>query len=268
MRFRLFLSILPFCLALTSCAVWSGGDVRLLKNQFPVVVHQGRDKDPLVRFQKSRPPGWVELSEISKAAVGAVVVSEDWAFYTHKGFDPNQIKEAIQEDLAEGKFARGASTITQQVVKNVFLSREKTLLRKAKELYLAVKLEEQVGKRRILETYFNIAEWGEGIYGIGGASSYYFNKPPSQLTAKEGAFLAMLLPSPIRYGQSYRAKELTSYARKTIASILRKMERAKYLTEEELAVELERSLSFEKAGQVLEPVPLEENPVESPESAG
>lgn len=248
--FRSFpIFIIPLASLLSSCALLGGTDVRVLKTQFPVVVRSGPEQPPVVRFQKARPGGWAQLQDISKMAMGAVIVSEDWAFYTHKGYDANQIKEAIQEDLAEGKFARGASTITQQVVKNVFLTREKTLTRKAKELYLAVKLEEQVGKKRILETYFNIAEWGDGIYGIGAAARHYFGKEPAQLTAKEGAFLAMLLPSPIRYGQSFRAKELTAYARKTIESILEKMVRAKYLTEDELKAELKTPLSFEKGAE-------------------
>lgn len=250
----LFLTLCIFTVA-ASVATWVGVDrffraefpnVAVLKNHFPVVIYRGKKLPPEVRLQKARPTSWVNLADVSKVALGAVLVSEDWAFYQHKGYDVNQIREAIKEDLEEGRFARGASTITQQVARNVFLDKEKKLWRKIKELYLAVRLEEKVGKRRILETYLNIAEWGEGVYGIRQASQLYFGKEPSLLTSKEGAFLAMLLPSPIRYSQSYRARELTDFARESIDSILEKMVQARYLTVEEREAQRLVPLSFEK----------------------
>jgi monofunctional biosynthetic peptidoglycan transglycosylase len=221
----------------------------------------------------------VNLGEVSRSAVGAVIVSEDWAFYSHEGYDAKQIREAIKEDLEQGKFARGASTITQQVVKNVFLERDKNIWRKIKELYLAVQLEKSVGKKRILETYLNIAEWGEGVFGIRAAAQVYFQKHPSQLTAKEGAFLAMLLPSPKRYSQSFRAKQLTPYARRIIYSVLDKMTRAQYITSEEKSAELATPLSWEKLSEppaAVEPAregdeaPLEDDSTEdqTPEERG
>jgi monofunctional glycosyltransferase len=257
--------------------VWAGyafftsefPDVTVLKTQYPLVRYIGKKEPPVVVLQKSRPASWVSLSEVSRVAVGAIIVSEDWAFYQHQGYDANQIKEAIKEDIEEGKFARGASTITQQVVKNVFLERDKNLWRKVKELYLAVRLEQTVGKRKILETYLNVAEWGEGIFGINAASRHYFSKHPSQLTAKEGAFLAMLLPSPKRYSQSFRRKELTSYAKSTIRSILGKMAQARYLTEEEKEVEASAPLPFEAPPESpeLKELPPAEDERELPESS-
>ena len=220
-------------------------DVQILKTSYPVVRYQGPEKPTLVSLQRWRPRNWVGLDEISPIGVRAIVISEDWAFFQHHGYDVNQIKEAIQADWDRKTFARGASTITQQVVRNVFLTKDKNIWRKAKELYLAVKLDEAVSKRKVLETYLNIAEWGPGIYGIGDASVYYFQKNPKDLTAKEGAFLAMLLPSPIRYGQSFRSRELTDYANETIQSILDKLTQAHYLTEEEKNAEWNRPLSFE-----------------------
>jgi monofunctional glycosyltransferase len=220
-------------------------DVRMLKLQFPVVQYRGPEVPPTVSFQKTRPRMWTSLAEVSRAAVGAIIVSEDWAYYQHSGYDMNQIKEAFHEDWEEKKFARGASTITQQVARNVFLTKEKNLWRKAKEFYLAIKLDEIVGKRRTLETYLNIAEWGPGIFGIRAASHYYFSKEPSVLTAKEGAFLAMLLPSPVKYGQSFRKKRLTDYAEDTVESILSKMTQAHYLTEDERILQANTPLPFE-----------------------
>lgn len=220
-------------------------DVSVLKTKYPQITYRGPKKPLQVRLVSSPPAGWVRLDAISKPAMGAVVVSEDWAFFSHDGFDANQLKEAIKEDLADRKFSRGASTITMQVVKNVFLSQEKTLYRKAKEFVLAIRLDHHVSKRRILETYFNIAEWGEGIYGIGAAAQRYFGKHPSELTPREGAFLAMLLPSPKRYSQSFRDRKLTKFANKTVNSILEKMARANYITEETRDIELAKALSFE-----------------------
>ncbi|MBC7693447.1 MAG: transglycosylase domain-containing protein [Methylotenera sp.] len=220
-------------------------DVSVLKTQYPVVHYLGPKKPPRVTLSKSRPPSWVSLGQVSKVGIGAIVVSEDWAFYQHGGFDARQIKEAIKEDWEEGTFARGASTITQQVVRNVFLDKDKNLWRKLKELILAVRIEESVGKRKILESYLNIAEWGEGIYGINAATQFYFKKSPMELTAREGAFLAMLLPSPKRYSQSYRARHLTEYAQDTVSDILHKMTQARYLTEQDRDRELSSALVFE-----------------------
>ena len=221
-------------------------DVQVLRNSYPIVRYQGPDQPPAVSIQKNRPLGWSTITEISPHAVQAIVISEDWAFYQHHGFDMNQIREAIQEDWDRKSFARGASTITQQVVRNVFLTKDKNIWRKAKELYLAVRRDETVGKRKVLETYLNIAEWGPGIFGIHAAATYYFQKKPSELSAKEGAFLAMLLPSPIRYGQSFKKHSLTDYASETILSILEKMEQAHYLSEEEKSAEWNRPLPFEQ----------------------
>ncbi len=224
-------------------------DVEVLSGYFPVVAPQ-KESSFSVRWTRSRPAGWVSLSRISSSAVGAVIVSEDWAYHSHKGYDLNQIRDALKHDLAAGRFARGASTITQQVVKNLFLTSEKTIWRKLKELYLAVRLDQRVGKNRVLETYFNIAHWGPGIFGIRAASQHYFGKDPSELGPREGAFLAMLLPSPIRYSQSFRQRGLTSYARTTMTRILEKMVRAGYLTPDEARVANEHDrLSFEASDQ-------------------
>lgn len=221
-------------------------DVSVLNSKYPVVQYQGPKQPVKTKLVGARPAGWVSLSSVSKAAMGAVVVSEDWAFFAHDGFDANQLKEAIQEDLSERKFSRGASTITMQVVKNVFLSQEKTLYRKGKEFILAIRMSQHVPKRKVLEVYFNIAEWGEGIFGIGRAAQFYFGKAPSELTAREGAFLAMLLPSPKRYSQSFRDRSLTKYASKTIRSILGKMTQAQYITEDERFTAVNSRMAFEK----------------------
>lgn len=255
-RIRVALA-LPALLSASSC-FWPGlPDVAALRTEYPVVhvVRKGRRKIGAVTLVRRRPAGWVELRDVSKLAIGAIIVSEDWAFYQHKGYDPNQIREALSKDLAEKKFARGASTITQQVARNVFLDQEKTLMRKLKELYLAVQLEKKLNKGKILEIYLNVAQWGDGLYGIGPAARHYFDKSPSDLNAKEGAFLAMLLPSPVRYSVSFRDRHLTAYARDTVETILDKMQQAHFLTADQKMAELERPLSFEVSGDTLDPVP-------------
>ncbi len=227
--------------------------VEVIAEQYPVLRRAAPGGDahesPEVILRRGRPSGWIPLPQISRAASNAVIVSEDWAFFSHPGYDLGQIREALQHDLEKGEFARGASTITQQVVRNVFLSKEKTLWRKAKELVLAVRLDRKVSKNRILEIYLNIAEWGPGIFGIGEASRYYFDKHPADLTAREGAFLAMLLPSPRRYSQSFRERRLSPYARRTVESILFKMARASMITEELRDAALQERMIFEESSE-------------------
>jgi monofunctional biosynthetic peptidoglycan transglycosylase len=126
----------------------------------------------------------------------AVIVAEDANFYKHEGVDVKAIKNAIKYDLEKKKLARGASTITQQVTKNLFLSREKTISRKVKELYLALRMEQELTKGRIIELYLNVVELGPMVYGIGHGAQYYFGKPASALTPRESAFLAAMLPGP------------------------------------------------------------------------
>jgi len=227
-------------------------EVALLKTHYPHVTYLGPKQPVRVQLKKSAPANWARIGSIAPEAVGAIVVSEDWAFFQHEGVDTKQKKEEKKEDLEKGNFAGGASTITMQVVKNVFLSKEKTLYRKAKEFLLAMELNEEVPKRRVLEVYLNIAEWGEGVFGISAASYRYFGKPPSQLSPKEGAFLAMLLPSPKRYSQSFRSKTLTSYASRTVRQILDKMVQARYITPEQRDAEVNTPLSFEKVAAASE----------------
>ncbi|RYZ73370.1 MAG: hypothetical protein EOP09_01985 [Proteobacteria bacterium] len=243
-------------------------EVALLKTHYPHLTYLGPKEPVRVQLKKNAPASWSKLGSIAPAAVGAIVVSEDWAFFQHDGVDTKQLKEAIKEDMEKGKFARGASTITMQVVKNVFLSKEKTLYRKAKEFLLAMEMNEDVPKKRVLEVYLNIAEWGEGIFGITAASHRYFQKSPSQLSPKEGAFLAMLLPSPKRYSQSYRSKELTRYANRTVKQILDKMVQAHYITPEERDIQVSTPLSFEKvpegeSGDMLAPDESVSEPTEN-----
>ncbi|MCF8058441.1 MAG: transglycosylase domain-containing protein [Bacteriovoracaceae bacterium] len=210
-----------------------------------ILVTVGADQSAEYQFVSNKPKSWVTLKDMNYTAAHAIVVSEDWAFYNHSGYDLGQIKEAAEEAI-EGERTRGASTISQQVVKNIYLTSEKSLTRKLKELFYSTYMERNVSKEKILETYLNIAEFGPGIYGIKAASQYYFKKRPKDLSPREGAFLAMLLPSPKRYGESFREKKMTDFASKTVDSILKKMVRAKYLKPEQLEKVKEQSFSWEE----------------------
>lgn len=139
---------------------------------------------------------WTSSRQIPPEMKWAVILAEDANFYKHEGVDVKAIKEAIKHDLEEMKFARGASTITQQVAKNLFLSREKTITRKIKEVILAKRMEGELTKGRIIELYLNVVELGPKVYGIGHGARYYFGKHPSALTPRECAFLAAMLPGP------------------------------------------------------------------------
>jgi monofunctional biosynthetic peptidoglycan transglycosylase len=147
---------------------------------------------------------WTPAEQIPAEMEWAVVVSEDANFYRHEGIDVKAIKNALRYDLEKKRFARGASTITQQTAKNLFLSRGKTVTRKLEELYLAKRMEQELTKGRILELYLNIVELGPMVYGIGHGARYYFDKPASYLTPRECSFLAAMLPGPQRVYNPYR----------------------------------------------------------------
>lgn len=142
---------------------------------------------------------WLPLSQVSEYLVKAVLIAEDDKFWQHNGFDFQAIGEAIEEDIREGRFSRGASTITQQLAKNLYLSPSKSPPRKLREAVLAWRIERALSKKRILEIYLNVAEWGEGVYGIEAASMHYYGKHASELAPEEAARLAAVLPNPRRY---------------------------------------------------------------------
>lgn len=149
---------------------------------------------PFVLGPKNR--NWTPSDSIPAEMKWAVILAEDANFYKHEGVDVKAIKKAIRHDLEKKSLSRGASTITQQTAKNIFLSREKTITRKLKELYLALRMEQELTKGRIIELYLNLVELGPMVYGVGHASHYYFGKPASMLSPRECAFLAAMLPGP------------------------------------------------------------------------
>ena len=164
--------------------------------------------------QPKRVQIWVSLDKMSPQLQRAVIAGEDTNFATHHGFDYEAIqrawdqaqKEADKEAKQEGEndswlpnmpdFKRGASTISQQLAKNLYLSSERSFMRKGQEAIITYFMERDLSKRRILELYLNVIEWGDGIYGAEAASQYYFHKPSANLNAREGAFLSAMIPNP------------------------------------------------------------------------
>lgn len=142
---------------------------------------------------------WVPLTRISPYLVKAVLIAEDDKFWHHDGFDLEAIRKALEKDIRARRFKAGGSTLTQQLARNLFLSPEKSLLRKAAEAALTWKMEQALSKKRILELYLNVAEWGEGIFGAEAAARHYFGKPAAELDPREAARLAAALPNPRRF---------------------------------------------------------------------
>jgi len=141
---------------------------------------------------------WLSFQQIPELLKLTVRVSEDGAFYQHKGIDYHELMESIKRNIKEGKSARGGSTITQQLAKNLFLSTEKSYLRKIKEFFIARQLEKHLSKDRIFCIYLNVIELGPGVFGVGAAAQYYFKKPASSLSLEEIVRLAAVLPKPLR----------------------------------------------------------------------
>ena len=176
---------------------------------------------------------WTPSARIPAEMKWAVILAEDANFYKHEGVDVKAIKQAIKHDLEKKSLARGASTITQQTAKNIFLSREKTISRKFKELYLALRMEQELTKGRIIELYLNVVELGPMVYGVGHASRYYFNKPAADMTPRECAFLAAMLPGPRVAYNPYR--NMAKVLRRS-DMILKLLKSKRVLSDEEYAL--------------------------------
>ena len=149
---------------------------------------------------------YVPLSKISPYAAKAVLIAEDDKFYSHEGFDFEAMQKAIEKDIKLGKLKYGGSTISQQLAKNLFLSPTKNPLRKIKEAILTWRIENNLSKRRILELYLNVAEWGDGVFGIEAASRHYFGKSAAELAPMEAARLAVVLPNPLKLNPTGTSK--------------------------------------------------------------
>lgn len=174
---------------------------------------------------------WVPLAKISPFVQDAVLISEDDKFWQHYGFDLAGIQEALEKNMRSGQMKAGGSTITQQLAKNIFLSPEKTATRKLKEAILTLRLERELGKKRILEIYLNVAEWGPGIFGIEEAALRYYGKHASQLAPEEACRLAAVLPNPIRFSPISGSRYLQTRAN-VILGVMQKRDKGLSIWEE------------------------------------
>ncbi|MEX1275143.1 MAG: monofunctional biosynthetic peptidoglycan transglycosylase [Bacteroidota bacterium] len=204
MRRHWVLSILAllFLWVLLEVAFLPFGEITKLKSANPVGtafmrLHQERAQEEGTSF--TRKYQWIPIGRMPSHLVNAVVVSEDGTFWSHEGFDWFEFRASFERNISEGRISRGASTITQQLVKNLFLSPSKNPLRKMKEWILTWRMEQVLGKSRIMELYLNVIEWGGGVYGAEAASRYYFGKSASLLSREEAARLAAIIPNPRRY---------------------------------------------------------------------
>jgi monofunctional biosynthetic peptidoglycan transglycosylase len=178
-------------------------------------LEQLRAKDPKARLSHQ----WTPYARISANLKRAVVASEDAKFLDHEGFDWEAISKAIEKNERRGRVVSGASTISQQLAKNLFLSGERSYLRKGEEAAITWMLESALSKRRILELYLNYAEWGEGVFGAEAAARHHFGIGAAALNASQAAYLAVILPSPRRYARGIT----TPYIAGRIETILARM---------------------------------------------
>lgn len=225
---RLALAGLVSILALAGWKAWTWPDVAALAHENPKTTAflerwKARERDA---GRPGRPAWtWVPYDAISPHLKRAVLVSEDINFFSHDGFEIAEIKVAVKEAIEERERPRGASTLTQQLAKNLWLSPHRNAIRKVEEALLTRQLERRLSKKRIFELYLNVVEFGPGVWGAEAASRRYFGKPSSSLSEEEAARLAASLPSPERWNPATKSRTAARRAER----IRDRMERATFL---------------------------------------
>ena len=182
-------------------------------------LEQLRKREPTARLKHQ----WVAYPAISAHLKRAVIASEDAKFVGHEGFDWEAIQKAMEKNERKGRVVSGASTISQQLAKNLFLSGQRSWVRKGQEAVITWMLESVMTKRRILELYLNVAEWGDGVFGAEAAARHHFGVPARALTAHQAAWLAAILPSPMLYARGHS----TAYLGERVAVIQGRMQQAR-----------------------------------------
>ena len=177
-----------------------------------------QDKNPKAQLRQQ----WVPYTRISGHLKRAIIAAEDAKFVSHNGFDWDGIQKAYEKNLREGEIVAGGSTITQQLAKNLFFSGERTWWRKAQEAVVAVMIETVMSKRRILEIYLNVIEWGEGVFGAEAAARHHYGTTAAGLSPEQAARLAAVVPSPRRYGPASD----TAYLQRRTQTLLARMNSA------------------------------------------
>jgi hypothetical protein len=198
----------------------------------------------------SASPDFIALRDVPPLFVETLLLGEDYGFHTHRGIDLSEVPAAVLKNWTRGGAARGASTITQQLAKNLFLSRDKQLGRKLQELSLALLLEATLDKARILEIYLNVIEWGPDLYGLRPAARRYFGREPRDLTPRQMAFLVAIIPGPIKYQRSFVGGTLSPRFRPLVDNLLAKLHSVGGLSDAEYQTALAEELWVGRAPEV------------------
>lgn len=226
--------------------------VERFKEPFELRVYDPKGNPKTAKFGPGTPE-WVSYEKVSPYVIDALMTCEDGAFFVHNGFSAGAIRNAIIANIKAGKFALGASTISMQLAKNVFLDRRKQLSRKLQEAVLTAWLEQAMSKNEMLELYLNVIEFGPNLYGIGPAAWHWFGRPASDLDPLEATFLVSILPSPVRrhamWDRGAPGDGYLAYVR----SLLKEEHARGKLDDEEYQAALARPLEFHKAGAPLPP---------------
>lgn len=213
-------------------------------------------------------PNWTPIDAITPALVGAVVVREDGGFYRHQGFSRDEVRGALVRNLQLGRFAFGASTLSMQLVKNVFLAREKTLVRKLQEVALTWWIEQSFDKRSIMELYLNVVEFGPGIYGVGPAARFFFGREPAELSLLQAIYLATLLPAPVPRFANFERQSVSPETLARLRAVARNMAANHLITPAEAAAAQAETLTFRAARSAIpQPQTLEVGPEVTDEAA-
>lgn len=212
-------------------------------------THRAVMRDGAERVVELQPGSgtFTPFAEISPYMVAAVLTTEDGGFWRHKGFLPSQFEAALRRNVEAGQIRLGASTITMQMVKNVLLSHERTLARKLQELFLTWYVERSLPKERIMEIYLNVIEFGPGVYGVTRAAKHYFGKRPGELTPPEAAYLALMLPTPVRRHVHYCEGTLDAKFKVKLRRILTYMNERGRLDAETYAAWKDAEITFDRA---------------------
>lgn len=213
-------------------AYFSTPDVSMLKSKNPSTTAfiEFKKKEALAEGEKFVfQQRWISLKEVPELLIRTIILAEDASFWVHEGIDWYEVKQSIKKDWEEGEFARGGSTITQQLAKNLYLSPKKTIYRKIREWFIAKELENKLKKSRILELYLNVIELGRGVFGIAAASQKYFGKEPNELELSEMVRLAAIIPDPLSLSPNYPSSGLKWRSR----IILKRLYKYNFISEEE-----------------------------------
>ncbi len=240
--YKLFMSIL----LVTGALVWLATAMiafttfTLLENlpHFEQLGMTGAKQDTINRIElrltedtSNTPYKWTPLEKVNRELLYAIVMSEDGDFFQHQGIDYDALINAVGENIKRREWSFGASTISQQTIKNIYFSSSKTIYRKLKELIATSRLEKHLSKNEILELYLNLIEFGPGIYGIHAAAQYYFKTTPEKVNAAQGAFLAILMPSPRKYHFTiFQNQHLAKRHRKKYRRILQDLLYKEYIS--------------------------------------